>query len=150
MTETFWVRTLEITLLSLGFLFLLGSLDDLLIDLAHFLLGLRPRRVSRFEWDLWKKLPERPMAIMIPAWKEHSVLEAMVKTNLHRLAYRNYRFFVGVYPNDLETLTIAKDLERRYPELVTTSFCNSVCSGSVMTGSTAANAGVSITGGITT
>lgn len=119
MTETFWIRTLEITLLSLGFLFLLGSLDDLLIDLAHFLLGLRPRSVSRFEWDLWKKLPERPMAIMIPAWKEHSVLEAMVKTNLHRLAYRNYRFFVGVYPNDLETLTIAKDLERRYPELVT-------------------------------
>ncbi len=52
---------------------------------------------------------------MIPAWQESSVLEAMVRTNLRRIRYRNYKWFIGVYPNDPETLHIARDLESRYP-----------------------------------
>jgi adsorption protein B len=108
-----------VALAVLGVIFFIGSLDDLILDVVHLAKGLRPRRIELGTWARWKALPEQPIAIMIPAWKEHSVLEAMVRTNLKRLRYRNYRFFVGVYPNDIETLTIAKALEVKYPTLVT-------------------------------
>jgi adsorption protein B len=103
----------------LGCIFLFGALDDLFLDIVQAVKGLKPTKVSELEWSRWRSETEGGMAIMIPAWRESSVLEAMVRTNLARLKYRNYRFFIGVYPNDVETLTIAKSLETRYPNLVT-------------------------------
>lgn len=110
---------IEQILFVLGLVFLIGSLDDLLIDIAHLLLGIGPRDISHDEVKVWNSFTEQPLAIMIPAWREANVLEAMVRTNLYRLKYANYRFFVGVYPNDTETLDIAKKLEARFPNLVT-------------------------------
>jgi bacteriophage N4 adsorption protein B len=113
-----WLQALETPLLLLGFLFLIGSLDDFFIDIVYAANRLRPLQIPHFEWMRWLNFPERKIAVLIPAWREHSVLEAMVRTNLTRINYASYRFIVGVYPNDPETLTIAKDLERRYPHLV--------------------------------
>jgi adsorption protein B len=103
----------------LGAIFLVGSLDDLMIDLAHLLGGLRPREISKDTWREWKSKKEKPIALMIPAWKESDVLEAMVRTNLTRIRYSNFKWFIGVYPNDQETLEIAKRLEQTYPSKIT-------------------------------
>ena len=108
----------EIIFFLIAVLFLIGSLDDLIIDIAHAVNGLRPQKPTPEQWILWRSLPEKPLAIMIPAWQESSVLEAMVRTNLARIHYENYKWFIGVYPNDLETLTIAKKLEEKYPDKV--------------------------------
>ena len=52
-------------------------------------------------------------------WHEHGVLESMVLTNLKRINYKNYKWFLGVYPNDAETLDIATRLQAKYPDKVT-------------------------------
>ena len=113
-----WNEVLTAFAVFLGVVFLVGSLDDLFIDLCHWAGGLKPRKISLDLWAKWKTTPERPIAVMIPAWKEASVLESMVKTNLSRLQYQNYKWYIGVYPNDLETVEIATALEKIYPEKV--------------------------------
>lgn len=110
---------MEVGLLLLCFIFLIGSLDDLLLDIVHTIFNLKPRKVSMEEWLRWKKKEESPIAVMIPAWQEYDVLEAMVKTNLKRLQYENFHWFIGVYPNDEKTLSIALRMEDLYPEKIT-------------------------------
>lgn len=110
---------LEFALLLLCLVFLLGSLDDLLLDLVHSVFRLRPRKVSSEQWKEWMDLPESPIAVMIPAWQEYDVLEPMVRTNLKRLQYQNFHWFIGVYPNDEKTVSIALEMERLFPEKIT-------------------------------
>jgi len=109
---------LETSFALLGALFLLGAIDDLFIDLVHAFKRMRPLQISKEQWRILRKFPERRLAIMIPAWQESSVLEAMVKTNLRRIRYRNYKWFIGAYPNDPDTLAIARNLEERFPDKV--------------------------------
>ncbi len=110
---------LEILLLTLGVVFLIGALDDFFVDLVHFFARHAPRRLSSRRWMSWRNVGEKPLAIMIPAWQESAVLESMVRTNLARIRYGNYRWYLGVYPNDPETVDIAKRLEAQYPERIT-------------------------------
>lgn len=105
---------LDLLLILIGSLFLLGALDDLFIDAVHLLFRVRPRSPGKEEWQQWRGLPEQRLAILIPAWQEASVLEAMVRTNLSRIRYGEYKWFIGVYPNDPETFSIARELERRH------------------------------------
>lgn len=53
---------------------------------------------------------ERRTAIFVPCWKESDVIEGMVRQNLARIRYRNFDFFLGVYPNDQATCDVALDL----------------------------------------
>lgn len=113
------MSSLELSVLILGFIFFVGSLDDLILDVVHTLYNLKPKKVSMEEWLEWKKKEESPIAVMIPAWQEYDVLEAMVKTNLKRLQYENFHWFIGVYPNDEKTLSIALRMGELYPEKIT-------------------------------
>jgi adsorption protein B len=108
----------NLSFIIIGGLFLLGSFDDLFIDLIHLIFRLKPLVVSPRVWKRWRSMPERRLAIMIPAWQEASVLEPMVRTNLRRIRYQRYKWFIGVYPNDVETQAIAADLLKRYPDKV--------------------------------
>lgn len=111
--------TVEVILFILSLVFLIGSLDDLLLDLVHAVFNLKPKKISMVEWMEWKKKDESPIAVMIPAWQEYDVLEAMVKTNLKRIQYENFHWFIGVYPNDTKTLTIALRMQELYPTRIT-------------------------------
>jgi len=105
-------------LIVLGAIFLLGSLDDLIIDVLRLFVRKAVWKPTRSEWMRIQNQSEKTIAVMIPAWKEHSVLRTMVETNLKRIHYSNYKWFIGVYPNDIETLSIAKQLESEFPEYV--------------------------------
>lgn len=109
----------ESGLLLLSLVFLLGSLDDLFLDIVHTIWNLKPKKVSMAEFIEWKKKDESPIAVMIPAWQEYDVLEAMVKTNLKRLQYENFHWFIGVYPNDDKTVEIAFRMQKLHPEKIT-------------------------------
>jgi adsorption protein B len=109
---------LEYSYIILGALFLLGAFDDLFMDTVHWVKRLRPLKITPEQWKILRRFKEKRLAIMIPAWQESSVLEAMVKTNLRRIRYQNYKWFIGVYPNDPDTLRIAFDLQSKYPEKV--------------------------------
>lgn len=113
------MNSLEFSLLLLCLVFLIGSLDDLILDVVHSFFGLRPEKISAAEWENWKEKEESPIAVMIPAWQEYDVLEPMVRTNLKRLQYENFHWFIGVYPNDEKTVSIALDLQSKYPDKIT-------------------------------
>jgi adsorption protein B len=108
----------EFCFLLIACLFLIGSLDDLLIDAVHLLNGLSPEKIPPLRWQYWRSMEQKGIAVMIPAWREAAVLEAMVTTNLSRIRYNNYKWFIGVYPNDVETCEIAACLQNRYPDNV--------------------------------
>ncbi len=94
---------------------LLNGLDDLVIDMASlFRLFRRTREVMPAEAEL-AAVPERRMAIFVPLWKEHRVIQNMVEHNIACQRYRNYDFFIGAYPNDAPTLTAVKEVVRRFP-----------------------------------
>lgn len=110
---------METVLLILCLMFMMGSLDDLFLDIIHGIFRLKPKRVSQSDWKQWQETEEGPIAVMIPAWQEYDVLESMVRTNLKRIQYENFHWFIGVYPNDEKTLDIALRMERLYPEKIT-------------------------------
>lgn len=92
-------------LLFAGAFFLIGALDDILVDL-HYLWGratgrLRTRRVER------AALSGRPLAgvaaVMIPAWREGEVIGATVRHALAVWPQADVRLYVGCYANDPET-----------------------------------------------
>ncbi|MBC7987089.1 MAG: glycosyltransferase, partial [Sphingomonadaceae bacterium] len=91
--------------------FLIGGIDDLLIDLFWF--GSRLRR-SRLDLDhpLEEAGPpdECPLAIFVPAWDEAAVIGAMLAETLRRFSDRDYRLYVGCYPNDPATLAVIEPI----------------------------------------
>ena len=96
-----------------GWLFLSGC-DELVVDLwfawqATF---------ARDSWDVsmerLDRLAQQRLALFIPCWMESGVIEQMLDHNLEIIDYQNYDVFLGVYPNDAQTMAKAEALERRH------------------------------------
>ena len=85
--------------------FVLSGADDMFLDLYYYVrfsyrLMQRYPKMTRSDLEL---IPEKWIAIMIPAWQEYEVIGHMLTRTLKSMQYTNYEIFVGVYPNDLET-----------------------------------------------
>lgn len=85
-----------------------SGLDDLVLDIWFF-------------WDWTKRrnsgtrppnAPSKRIAVFVPCWKEHAVIGRMLAHNLASIRYERFEFFVGVYPNDPETLAAVRELEQ--------------------------------------
>lgn len=88
----------------------IGGIDDFLIDIL-FLCRRWWRQLtvySRYPRMTTATLPPptRPgrIAIFVPAWREADVIAPMLKHALTSWGNSDYRIFVGVYPNDRDTL----------------------------------------------
>jgi adsorption protein B len=115
---------LEVLAAMLALVIFVSSLDDLFIDLWYW--GRRILRRTRIERhpqfrrltaEQLRDREEQPMAIMVPAWQESDVIAAMVQNMVEVLEYRNYRVFVGTYPNDRATIDEVERMVKRYPQL---------------------------------
>jgi bacteriophage N4 adsorption protein B len=95
-------------LASLAVLFVISGLDDLFIDVYYWI---------RYVFRLWKTRDYDPLtyeklaaqeekfiAILVPCWHEANVIATMLRHNCFSIDYTNYVIFVGVYPNDPETI----------------------------------------------
>ena len=101
---------------------LISGLDDLFIDIVYW---------SRRAWrtlTVYRKHPylshhklykleEKPLAIMVPAWQEHGVIDKMAELAATTLDYENYHIFVGTYPNDAETQRDVEKVCARFPNV---------------------------------
>lgn len=91
--------------------FLVGGLDDLLVDLIYFVrrvvLQLRPARGTPSPQDT---PPRGRIAVFIPAWDEAAVIGDMLRTALARFDHEDYRLYVGTYPNDPATINAVADV----------------------------------------
>lgn len=102
-------------------MFLLG-LDDLFIDLVYWGRRLirRFRIYNRFDRADEERLfaaPEKPLAIMVPAWNEVGVVGEMARLAASTLDYENYQIFVGTYPNDPQTQADVDAVCLHYPNV---------------------------------
>jgi hypothetical protein len=50
---------------------------------------------------------------MLGAWNESAVIGRTLSYAVRNLKYTNYRIFVGVYPNDPDTLRVVKEISRK-------------------------------------
>lgn len=82
--------------------FLIGGIDDLLVDLAYGVARLRS--LVRRETPRPLEPVSLPMALFIPAWDEAAVIGPMLRATLSRYGEGDYRIYVGTYPNDLATI----------------------------------------------
>ncbi|HRK07261.1 MAG TPA: glycosyltransferase [Pseudobdellovibrionaceae bacterium] len=94
------------------------ALDDLHIDLQAWFRRLRPRRLTDADLAAWRQLPEKPIAILVANWHEADVIDRMLRGNLSRLDYSRYVFFVGVYPNDPETIAAAERMAQESARVI--------------------------------
>jgi adsorption protein B len=60
---------------------------------------------------------QRRIAIFVPCWRESAVIGNMVRHNLAAIQYANYDFFLGVYPNDPDTVRVAQGLAAVFPNV---------------------------------
>ena len=101
---------IEVLLIVIASITAISSVDDIFVDLYYWCLKLFGRQDAKDEALAQSiseaaNLPERPFAIMVPAWHEHDVIYSMLATNSRLVTYKNYHFFVGVYQNDKATIS---------------------------------------------
>jgi adsorption protein B len=101
---------------------LVSSIDDVFIDAYYWIRqGIRAltvqRKYPRLRLEQLRSKPESPFAIMIPAWKEYSVIAMMVENAIAALEYKKYVIFIGTYRNDPETGAEADRLTRKFPNV---------------------------------
>jgi len=106
---------------SLIFLFagfyLVTGLDDLFVDLVAWIKKLRPAPLTGTELEGMEALPEKKIAIFVPAWQEGDIIEKMLRGNIGTIQYRRYHFFVGAYPNDPKTIEAVLRVRRVFPQV---------------------------------
>ena len=81
------------------------------MDALAWGLRLAPRLLGTEQEEAMIAAPEKPIAILVANWQEADVLARMVWGNNGLLLYSNHWFFLGVYPNDTETLQVARAIE---------------------------------------
>ena len=67
--------------------------------------------------------PERPLAILVPAWNEVGVVGEMARMAASRMDYENYQIFVGTYPNDPDTQADVDDACRSFQQCAQGGVC---------------------------
>ena len=103
---------------------LLGGLDELAIDLLYLgrTLWRRATVYRRHDAMTTRTLPPPAtagrMAIFVPAWNEADVIGPMLWSALRAWGPGDYRIFVGVYPNDPDTIAAVASLAEDEPRIV--------------------------------
>ena len=82
---------------------LINGVDDLFIDLNYIFRGLGSSSRRKVTVEDLKEVPQKRLAMMVPAWQEAAVIQQMLELNLRQLDYDEYDIFVGTYQNDAET-----------------------------------------------
>jgi adsorption protein B len=99
----------------LAVIFLLSGLDDLAVDFAWFYAWAAERlTVSRRDARRIPDTPPRPIAILVPLWKEHAVIARMLEHNLAAIRYPDFHIFAGIYANDALTEEAVASISERF------------------------------------
>jgi adsorption protein B len=102
---------------------LLSGLDDIFVDMYYWFHHLFDRKnFNRYRYDSPGHLgtiPEKPIAIFVPAWHEQDVIDRMLTKAVSTIQYGAYDIFVGVYPNDPETIQKVEETARKFPNIHT-------------------------------
>ena len=101
-------------------LIVMFSFDDIIWDIYYFFIKLlKKEKVDEISMDSLEKVTPKLMAMIIAAYNEESVLEAVIENLIASQEYpmSMYHIFLGVYPNDPKTREIALMLDKKYPNV---------------------------------
>ncbi len=107
--------TLYVLGLLLVILYLAMGFDDFLWDIFS-LTKRRKYNKSRFDFETLRSTPPKLLAVTIGAWNEAEVIEDVIENLLASIQYPKsmYHLFVGVYPNDAETIEKVSRLDAQF------------------------------------
>jgi hypothetical protein len=98
-------------------LLIISGIDDLYLDLLYwFLKGRYKSKFPDFSTMHYKK--EKPIAVLLGAWNESSVIGRTLSYAVNNIRYKNYKIFVGVYPNDIKTIDAVKEIALKDPRVI--------------------------------
>ncbi|MFW6129834.1 MAG: glycosyl transferase family protein [Atribacterota bacterium] len=95
--------------------FFISGVDELFFDFVYVYKITKDKVRPKISIKDLDKKQQQPIAIMIPAWHEADVVRKMIENNLQGIDYLKYNFFIGVYPNDQDTLREVEKLTEKYP-----------------------------------
>ena len=101
----------------------IGGLDDLLVDLLFLCrrcwrnLTIYVRHPRMTTATLPSSYRPGSVAIFIPAWREADVIGPMLRHALASWPDEDFRIFVGIYPNDPETLEVVAPIAAGDPRI---------------------------------
>lgn len=107
----------QILLWVTAIMLVISGLDDLYMDLLYWIYRKKYKAKMPDFNEMFDK-EEKPIAIILGAWKESSVIGRTLSYAARNLKYQNYRFFVGVYPNDPDTIRIVKEISKKDPRVI--------------------------------
>ncbi len=115
------MQTIEQVFLVLAYFtaigFLINGLDDLFFD-SNFLSYLwRNRTKPNVALKDLKLAPEQWIALFVSAWQEGGVVNQMANYAARVVMYEKYDIFIGVYPNDPETIACVDKLCAANPRI---------------------------------
>jgi bacteriophage N4 adsorption protein B len=97
------------------------GIDDALLDLAYWshrwYRWFVARHFKRLTLEQLRGKEQQRIAIFIPCWHEHDIVDKMVELACSSLQYSRYDLYIGVYPNDPLTTEKAKEVAQRYPRV---------------------------------
>lgn len=100
---------------------LLSALDDIFVDLYYWFHNFFDRKkFKKYRYSNPEEiegLEEKHIAIFVPAWHESEVIDKMLIHACRTIQYTNFDFFVGVYPNDPDTIKKVEEVGAIYPNV---------------------------------
>ncbi len=103
--------------LPIALLFFIFGLEDLFLDFIYWFRKLRYQHFTVSQFQQINDMDEKLIAIMIGAWHEGNIIQQMIIGNMERIKYKNFHIFIGVYPNDFQTMLEVKKLEVLFPQV---------------------------------
>lgn len=103
--------------LILAIIYILSGFDDFIWDLVAIFKGVFDKKKEKeVELDSVFNEPPKLRAVMIAAWQESNVIEDVITHFIKTTIYptSQYHVFVGVYPNDPETIEAVRRLENKF------------------------------------
>lgn len=125
---TLYLHGLQAVVLVLMVVLLVSGIDDLFIDLAYWgrrvwrFFGVYGRH-ARFNPRMLRKLDEKPLAIMVPAWQAHGMAARMAERMATTLDYENYHVFIGFEANDAQTRREVGQAQARFANVHPVAYC---------------------------
>lgn len=118
---SFVSRFIAESLVALLIVYFVLGLDSLFFDVLYWAYAAR-QFVKRMIYQHVTKAelvakPQKRIAIFIACWHEAGVIDRMLRRACSTIEYSNYDFFVGCYPNDVETIECVEAVSHEFPQV---------------------------------
>ncbi len=103
-------------------IYLIFGIDDLIWYIWAFIYERIHRRKEKkdyLDFDTLRSTPPKMLAVSIAAWHESNVIGNVISNFLNTTDYPKsmYHLFVGVYPNDPETIAAVEEVSKTFPNV---------------------------------